>query len=53
VIEIFAVVELPVGTVADAAAGADGATGATPRVMTDVPVVVAPLARVVTAVMVN
>lgn len=46
-------VELELGTVATAAAGAAGATGEIPKVITEVPVVVAPLASVVTAVIVN
>jgi hypothetical protein len=53
VIAILAVVELPLGTEAVAAAGAEGATGEMPRVITVVPVVVAPLESVVTAVIVN
>ena len=52
-IEILAVVELPLGTDAVAPAGAEGATGETPRVIIVEPVVVAPLESVVTAVTVN
>ena len=46
-----ALVELP--AFAEAAAGADGAAGATPIVISVVPEVVAPLERVVMPVIVN
>jgi hypothetical protein len=53
VIEIDAVVVAPVATEPVAAAGADGADGAIPIVTCAVPVSVAPLPNVVTAVIVN
>jgi hypothetical protein len=53
VIEIEAVVDAPVATDPVAEDGADGADGATPIVNCAVPVSVAPLPNVVTAVIVN
>ena len=53
VIEIEAVVDAPVATEPVAEAGADGEDGATPIVNCAVPVSVAPLPNVVTAVIVN
>ena len=48
-----ACVVLPVATFADTDAGADGATALIPRMITAVPVSVAPPESVVTAVIVN
>lgn len=48
-----AVVELPLGTVADAARGADGVDAAIPNVITAVPESTVPPAKVVMAVIVN
>lgn len=53
VIAIEAVVVAPVATVADAAAGADGSEAAIASVTVAVPVSVAPLPNVATAVIVN
>jgi hypothetical protein len=53
VIEIEAVVDAPVATEPAAEAGADGADGAIPIVTCAVPVSVAPLPNVETAVIVN